>query len=213
MKNNGGVTGTKREVTQESSGSAPGCRVTYLHGVALCEWFVNGREGLEHGFTLVRPRSGTTETGLKLEFDLMMRSNLRPEISPDGVGLKFVDEPGGMQLTYIKLRVYDAEGKTLSARFTAFSPRIRLAIETEGAHYPIAIDPLAQQAYLKTAALGCDDSLGHLVAISGETVVVGAPGGASRATHARGNRTENSALIWLTNRRAGSSACGCAIRL
>ncbi|MGH7937661.1 MAG: hypothetical protein ACREFG_04080 [Chthoniobacterales bacterium] len=197
-------------MTQQSSASAPGCRVTYLHGVALCEWSVNGREGLEHGFTLVRPRSGTSESRPKLEFDLMMRSNLRPEISPDGMGLKFLDEPGGMQLTYVQFRVCDAEGRTLPARFVAVSPRIRLSIETAGARYPIAIDPLAQQAYLKTGALDCDDSLGHSVAISGETVVVGAPGGASSAIYADGNRTENNALVWLTNRRAAASACGCS---
>ena len=35
----------------------------------------------------------------------MMRSNLRSEISPDGVGLKLLDESGGMQLTYVELRV------------------------------------------------------------------------------------------------------------
>ena len=143
----------------------------------------------------------------------MMRSNLRSEISPDGVGLKLLDEQGGMQLTYVELRVYDAEGRTLPARFAAFSPGIRLAIETAGARYPIAIDPLAQQAYLKTAALGCDDSLGHSVAISGETVVVGAPGGPGSASYAGGDRTENNALIWLTNRRATGSVSGRAIRL
>ncbi len=55
---------------------------------------------------------------------------------------------------------------------------MRLLVEESGARYPLTIDPIAQQAYLKPAAVGTtqlEDDFGQSVAISGDTIVVGAP--------------------------------------
>jgi hypothetical protein len=52
-----------------------------------------------------------------------------------------------------------------------------------------------QQAYLKASNTGEGDSFGYSVAVSGETVVVGAPGEASSATGVNGNQSDNSAAM------------------
>jgi len=50
----------------------------------------------------------------------------------------------------------------------------------------------SQQAYLKASNTGVDDRFGSAVAISGDTIVVGAVGEASNATGVNGNQTDNS---------------------
>jgi len=50
----------------------------------------------------------------------------------------------------------------------------------------------SQQAYLKASNTGAGDEFGIAVAISGDTVVVGAPGEASNATGVNGNQANNS---------------------
>ncbi len=66
--------------------------------------------------------------------------------------------------------------------------------EEQGARYPITVDPIAQQAYLKASNTDTDDLFGTSVAVSGDTVVVGAPGESSNATGVNGDQTNNSAL-------------------
>ena len=50
-----------------------------------------------------------------------------------------------------------------------------------------------QQAYLKASNPGASDLFGYSVAVSGDTVVVGAPGETSNATGVNGNQADNSA--------------------
>jgi uncharacterized protein (TIGR03437 family) len=51
----------------------------------------------------------------------------------------------------------------------------------------------SQQAYLKASNAGADDRFGDAVAVSGDTIVVGAPGEDSNATGANGDQTNDSA--------------------
>jgi hypothetical protein len=56
---------------------------------------------------------------------------------------------------------------------------IILRVDERGARYPITIDPIAQQAYVKPSLAslgyaGAGDQFGISVAVSGDTVVVGA---------------------------------------
>ena len=51
----------------------------------------------------------------------------------------------------------------------------------------------SQQAYLKASNTGADDAFGCSVAVSGDTVVVGAIGEDSNATGVNGNQSDNSA--------------------
>jgi uncharacterized protein (DUF2345 family) len=51
-----------------------------------------------------------------------------------------------------------------------------LRVDDAGAHYPIVVDPFVQQAKLTASDGAANDQFGFSVSISGDTVVVGAPG-------------------------------------
>ncbi len=188
-----GFPGKKLECRAGSPVKAEGDRLTYQRDAALREWFVNDRTGLEHGFTLEQEPGRANNQKASLEFDLAVRGNLRPEISPDGVTLRFVDAQGVTALTYSKLRVWDAEGKNLRSYFVAQPDGVRLSVEADGANYPITVDPLAQQAYLKASNTDAEDQFGSSVAVSGDTVIVGAYLEDSNAAGIDGDQGNNSA--------------------
>ena len=131
-----------------------GQRLTYAWDDTVEEWFVNDQRGLEHGFTLSeRPSElSSSPTSRLLSFTLGIRGNLHPQVSADGQGVAFRDVPGATVLTYSGLKVWDADGKTLPARFAredSSGQTLRLSVDESGARYPITIDPIAQQAYLE----------------------------------------------------------------
>ncbi|MES2466189.1 MAG: FG-GAP repeat protein [Verrucomicrobiota bacterium] len=64
-------------------------------------------------------------------------------------------------------------------------------VEDAAARYPVTIDPLAHQAYLKASNTGAGDFFGHSVALSGDTAVIGAPYEDSAATGVNGNQASN----------------------
>ncbi|MBI4880227.1 MAG: FG-GAP repeat protein [Planctomycetes bacterium] len=68
-----------------------------------------------------------------------------------------------------------------------------MVVDDAGATYPLTIDPIAQQAYLKASNTGVDDRFGWSVSVSGDTVVVGAYLEDSGATGVNGNQSDNSA--------------------
>jgi len=174
-----------------------GQRVTYTWDGALEEWFVNDQRGLEHGFTVKeRPRDGAVALNSQpatLNFFLAVRGGLRPELSPDGLAVRFVDEHGAAVINYGGLKVWDAEGKSLPAEFVPAEEGVRMSVDERGARYPITIDPIAQQAYLKASNTDAGDEFGSPVAISGDTVVIGTHNEASSATGVNGNQNDNSA--------------------
>src|SRR5438876_11238443 len=55
--------------------------------------------------------------------------------------------------------------------------------------------PIVQQAYLKASNTGISNYFGRSVAISGDTVVVGANGEASNATGVNGNQNNTQARV------------------
>ncbi|MEO5721702.1 MAG: choice-of-anchor D domain-containing protein, partial [Chthoniobacterales bacterium] len=74
---------------------------------------------------------------------------------------------------------------------------VRLLVDERGARYPLTIDPIAQQAYLKPAAVGttqAGDNFGISVAVSGDTVVVGALGEDSSTTGVNSTPNESASL-------------------
>ena len=150
-------------------------KLSYRWDGVMTEWFVNGSRGLEHGFTLASRPSGNAAA---LTLHLAVRGTLTPRVSQDGRRVSFLDGHGAPVLNYAGLKVTDAEGRELAARFTREPGGLRLEVEERSARYPITIDPTAQQAYLKPAAVGISqagDWFGYSVAVSGNTVVVGAP--------------------------------------
>ncbi|MEX1024824.1 MAG: FG-GAP repeat protein [Planctomycetota bacterium] len=168
-----------------------GQRVSYDWDERLTEWYVNDRRGLEHGYTVhARPESASGA----LVLELAVRGDLLPVVSATGRDVRFVDATGGAVLTYAGLTVFDADGEPHAAGWEVVGERLRLRIEDQAARYPLTIDPIAQQAYLKASNTDASDRFGHSVAVSGDTVVVGAPGETSSATGVDGDQSSNDAF-------------------
>ncbi|MDX1983860.1 MAG: FG-GAP repeat protein [Bryobacteraceae bacterium] len=162
--------------------------VTYHWDRTLSEWYVNDGRGLEHGFTLSQRPAGFG----KLAVRLGVRGGLRAR--GEGAGVEFADPQGNPLVRYAGLKVWDADGKVLPARMKASGDELLLEVEEASARYPVTIDPVAQQAYLKASNTGAADQFGKSVAISGDTVVVGANGEDSSASGVNGNQADNSSL-------------------
>ena len=172
-------------------------RIEYRRG-NVTEWYVNGPLGLQQGFTLEeRPDltgfqnlSGLKEQSLTLA--LAVSGGWQAEVSAGGRDLSLTAGDGA-SLRYCGLLVYDATGQELPARFT-LNPQsniVNILVDDSAAIYPLTIDPFIQQAYLKASNAESDDVFGRSVAISGDTVVVGADREDSNGT---GGEGDNSAL-------------------
>lgn len=150
-----------------------------------------------------------------LQFTLAVRGDLRPRVSGDGRNVAFVNENGATVVNYNVLTVFDAAGAAAPAWFEAvegsdgrdarttqeaqlarvvYSAKyLRLVVDDSAAVYPLTIDPIAQQAYLKASNAEASDNFGSSVAVSGDTVVIGAMQEDSIATGVDGNQADNSA--------------------
>jgi hypothetical protein len=152
-------------------------RLTYRWDAGLEEWFINGSGGLEHGYT-VAARPAGARAGEPLAFQLAVRGALEPRVTGNGRDVSFVDRNGAAVLHYAGLKVTDATGRELPAKFRATGHALRLEVDESGARYPVTVDPVATQAYLKPALIGSTqvgDQMGKAVAIDGETAVIGSP--------------------------------------
>jgi hypothetical protein len=188
-----GFAGSERIVKGKAEVKTAVERVTYMWNDELDEWFVNDRRGLEHGFTLKqRPERGSDNSS-PLQLRLAVRGGLRARVQPGGQAVSFVDGEASA-VNYSGLKVWDADGKEVAAHFSGEGEEVRLTVDETAARYPLTIDPIAQQAYLKASNTGAGDFFGVSVAISGETIVVGAPIESSNATGVNGNQSDESAL-------------------
>lgn len=162
--------------------SLEGNRLTYRRGSGLEEWWINDHRGLEHGFVVhERPRGGEGKGSLTFHLDTL--GPLTPEIAPDHRGVRFQDEQGNTILVYAGLKVWDAKGTILPSHFErGGGKQFQICVEDREAVYPITIDPVAQQFFFKAGNTGFEDFFGCSVAISGDTVVVGAYGEKSNQT-------------------------------
>ena len=135
----------------------------------LSEWFVNGPLGLEQGFSL-RHRPVGAGTG-PLTFALSVTGSLarQARLVNSGTGVQFG------ALVYRDLVVTDAAGKRLSARFDRSEGRLLIHVADKSARYPLRVDPTVQAAKLTASIGAAGDWLGYSVAVSGDTIAVGAP--------------------------------------
>lgn len=151
----------------------------------VTEWFINTSDGLEHGFTLAsRPEVQTRGEALRLV--VSVDGDLTVKADENGQALTLVDDEGVEALRYEKLKVWDAEGKDLTARMTTGEAgEVWFDVEDATATYPITIDP----TFIQRQTIGnpgqftnSDDRFGWDVAISGNSAVVGAYGAYRDAT-------------------------------
>jgi trimeric autotransporter adhesin len=182
-----GFPGTERRVTKQAHVETKVERVSYRWDARVEEWFLNSAQGLEHGFTIADRPPGA---GL-LRLHLAVRGNLHGEGS--GRSVRFVDGAGVAVVNYAGLRAFDSAGRELRSYMTAEGGGLRIEVEESGAIYPVTIDPLVQQAYIKASNSRQFLGFGASVAIDGDTVVVGTDNESSNATGVNGDQTDTSA--------------------
>ncbi len=165
--------------------------VTYQWNNYLREWWVNSATGLEQWFELERRPPGA-QSGQPLILAMTLATDLA--VSQQGNVLNFIND-ADTAIRYNKLQVWDANGRELPARMQLAANQLSLIIDDADANYPLTIDPTFQhQAYLKASNTGGGDVFGLSVAISGDTLVVGAIGEDSNATGINGDQGNNSML-------------------
>lgn len=147
----------------------------------MTESWANGPLGLEQTFTVrARPVGGRLALGIRVS------GSLRPTVSATGVRL-------GSALRYGDLVATDARGRRLPAHLSVSRRTIEIDVDGRYASYPVTIDPIVQladlfakppagwagsvgQSLMLTPSDGlAGDGFGSSVAISGSTVVSGAP--------------------------------------
>lgn len=144
-------------------------RIEYQRG-NLREWYINGPAGLEQGFTLARPPAKAT--GESLTLTLALNGDLHAQTAAEGLDL--VKNDGRIAMHYGGLTAYDANGLALPTWWQGQGKAVSLRVDDRGAKYPVTIDPFFKQAKLSASDEAAGNFFGYRVAISGNTVVVGA---------------------------------------
>ncbi len=159
---------------------AEGGRVTYEWSRAIDEWYINDARGFEHGFTIherpaiAKDKPGTEFQAGPLTLSLRVRGTLSPVVQSDRRGVNFVDSSGVTALSYFGLTVFDAKGSDIPAWFETDSDELNLLVDDRGAEYPLVIDPIAHDAYIKASNASAGARFGFSTTLSGHTLVVGA---------------------------------------
>ncbi|MFW5443958.1 MAG: FG-GAP repeat protein [Methylococcaceae bacterium] len=170
--------------------------VSYQWNETLRERWINSEQQLEQWFDIAHRPEGPSE-GFPLTVQITLDSELK--ISQQGNGLSFTGVQG-TQITYNKLKVWDSTGRELPARMQLVANTLNLLVDDSNARYPVTIDPIVsmpsvqQQAYLKASSTRSYDFFGYSVAISGDTLVVGAKWEDSDSTGVDGNQNNRLAL-------------------
>ncbi len=149
-------------------------RVEYRRG-AVTEWYVNGPRGLEQGFTLSAPPA-RQRPGEPLILRMAVSGNLDTRVDSGATQLILVQADGQPSLRYRGVTSWDATGRTLPASLHLKDRELSIQIQDKGAQYPIIVDPFVEQAKLIASDGASNDVFGTAVAISGDTLVVGAEG-------------------------------------
>jgi hypothetical protein len=150
---------------------AGGNRVVYSHP-GLSEWYANGPLGLEQGFTIEHAPSERTAGPLTLS--IALSGNVRASLAGGGRGVT-LSHGGERVLGYGGLSATDAGGRSLRSWMALSGGRLLLRVDAAHAHYPVRIDPLIETTELTAEDGGAGDYLGGSVAVSGNTIVAGAP--------------------------------------
>jgi len=151
--------------------------VEFHHSPELIEWFDNGVEGIEHGYTIAaRPSNLSDGEDVLFEVTLDGLQASDRKLDDGSQSLIFMDGDREV-LSYSKLLVVDAHGKELPATMRSSEAGFTLAYNDASAVYPVTVDPLIvnEEANLNRGGSFANDHIGYSVAISGNTVVIGAP--------------------------------------
>jgi hypothetical protein len=151
-------------------------RVEYRRG-AVTEWYVNSPLGLEQGFTIDRPPiQEDPAPGAQgfLTLALALSGDLTPTLHADGRGVSLARSDGATLLRYSGLAAFDARGRELPAWMELRGTLLSVRVDDTDAAYPIIVDPTVEGAILLPPHGSACYQFGRSVAISGDTIVVGA---------------------------------------
>jgi hypothetical protein len=181
--------------------------VTYQWNPFLRELWVNQQSDLEQWFVLEQ-RPAWAATGQPLTLQMSLKSDL--VASQTGNTIHFKEQSGlPTGISYDKLKVWDSTGTEMPARMKLQDTSLELLVDDSQAVYPLTIDPsYRQQAYVNASNAESGDSFGYSIAISGETLVVGAYLESSNATGVNGDQDNNlaadSGAVYVFVRSAGA---------
>ena len=138
----------------------------------VTEWWRNGPEGLQQGWTVdALPGDGT-------ELVLVLDVAGGAVVAADGRSARLASG----RVEYGELRAWDARGKALPASMEARQGGLALRIGVAGAELPVVVDPLLTVEAAQIDGDGAGDELGYSVASAGDVngdgygdLVVGAP--------------------------------------
>ncbi len=148
-----------------------------VHREGLEEWYLNGPLGVEQGFVMREAPACAGPKTITMAMDGDVVATL-DDADGDGRGnaIRFVDDEGRAVALYTDLFVTDAKGKSIPAWLSVNAGELSIVVDDAGAVYPLAIDPVigVEQAKLLASDGAANDKLGTVVALSGDTAIVGA---------------------------------------
>jgi hypothetical protein len=163
----GGLFAGQTEYDEPQEIVSDNSKLTYQWSENLKEVWTNSNRRLEQWFEIKqRPQYANQDQPLKIQLEL----NTDLPVAQSGNALNFANK-----ISYSKLKVWDSTGAEMPARMHLQDKTLLLVVDDRLAIYPLTVDPDFQQhAYLKASNTGNGDQFGHSVAISGDTLVVGA---------------------------------------
>lgn len=190
-----GFEGQMREVRRPEFGAcSDGQGLHYGWTDEVSEWWTNDARGFEHGFHVwQRPAAGDRRG--PLTFQMSVLGTLKAELNASRTGLALCDADDKVALRYDGLFATDARGVQLDAWLELRGDVLSIQVDESNAKYPLLIDPIVHEAYLKASNTDDGDGFGVSVSVSGDTMVVGAYGESSAATMVDGNQADNSAPV------------------
>ena len=148
---------------------AEGNTFEYQRG-AVTEWYVNNPDGVRQWFRVDEAPAGDT-----LNVAMRLDSDLTAAMKGDELRLS---EGTRTVARFAGLKAWDAQQVPLPASMRVEDGRLIVAVETEGANYPITIDPVMFSEVAKLlpspAGIGGENSqFGYSVSVDGNRALVG----------------------------------------
>ncbi len=148
-------------------------RINIAREDGVREWYINGPDGLEQGFTLSEP-PGQQGQGAPLRLIMQVSKGWSAVASEDGMAV-ILRGPRDEAVEYSKLVVRDSLGRNIPARLAVADEQVVIEVEDSDGVYPLTIDPIFSfQQKLLTDDAEFYDYFGCAVAIDGDTLVAGA---------------------------------------